>query len=306
MEVSKRLKTLRLDAGYTQKEIAEKLNVLRTNYRRWENGERNPKKESLEKLASIFGVSVSYLLGETDVKDLDSFKKNESKMLFCERVKELRLEAGYTQKKLAELLNINQPRIVEWEKGKINPNKESLGKLAVVFNVAVSYLLGETDIKHFNNIEQETNEKDNIIPFPVQLFPYEAEDEVELSAGLGEGYTDTHPKRIVYWDKKVAYDRAIPIKGDSMTPDYESGEIALIREQNTLDYEGEVCAVDDVERGKTYIKCVYFEEDCLILESLNDSTDELGELLYPDIIIPLEDKPRIIGRVIEHFVPMEP
>lgn len=68
MELSERLKTLRLEAGYTQKELASKLDKSYQIYQTWENGKRNPKKDSLEKLASVFNVSVSYLLGETDEK----------------------------------------------------------------------------------------------------------------------------------------------------------------------------------------------------------------------------------------------
>lgn len=232
-------------------------------------------------------------------------KKKKHKILLCERIKELRLEAGYTQKEVAKKLDKPYQTYQRWENGKSSPNKGSLESLASVFNVSVSYLLGETDIKDFNRIEENTTQVNNIIPLRRRHFAYEVEDEVELSAGLGEGYTDRKSKRIVYWDREVAYDKAVPINGDSMTPDYESGEIALIREESALDYEGQVCAVDDVERGKTYIKYVYFEEDCLLLESLNDARDEFGELLYPDIRIPFEYNPRIVGRVFEHFFPIE-
>lgn len=36
----------RLDAGLTQKEVAEKLGVAQAQYARWENGGRNPKDET--------------------------------------------------------------------------------------------------------------------------------------------------------------------------------------------------------------------------------------------------------------------
>lgn len=63
-----------------------------------------------------------------------------------ERLVSLRKEQGITQKKLAVILDVAQPRIVEWEKGKRTPNKDSLVRLAEVFNVSVDYLIGESNV----------------------------------------------------------------------------------------------------------------------------------------------------------------
>lgn len=63
-----RLKALRLEAKLTQKQIAEKLEVNQPQYARWENGGRTPSKETLQKFADFFDVSVDYLLGNTNEK----------------------------------------------------------------------------------------------------------------------------------------------------------------------------------------------------------------------------------------------
>ena len=60
------LKKARLDAGLTQLEVAEKLGVAQAQYARWENGGRNPKDETVEKLAEIFGTSFVVLKGRDD------------------------------------------------------------------------------------------------------------------------------------------------------------------------------------------------------------------------------------------------
>lgn len=60
------IKKARLDAGLTQLEVAEKLGVAQAQYARWENGGRNPKDETVEKLSEIFGVSFDYLKGRND------------------------------------------------------------------------------------------------------------------------------------------------------------------------------------------------------------------------------------------------
>lgn len=60
------IKKARLDAGLTQLEVAEKLGVAQAQYARWENGGRNPKDETVEKLAEIFGTSFEILKGRND------------------------------------------------------------------------------------------------------------------------------------------------------------------------------------------------------------------------------------------------
>lgn len=70
--------------------------------------------------------------------------------MLSERLKQLRLEAGLTQKQMAEYLNTSQPAYQNWEKGLRSPSKESLEKLAEFFSVSIDYLLGKNDIKNPN------------------------------------------------------------------------------------------------------------------------------------------------------------
>ena len=60
------IKKARLDAGLTQKEVAEKLGVAQAQYARWESGGRNPKDETVEKLAEILNTSFEILKGRDD------------------------------------------------------------------------------------------------------------------------------------------------------------------------------------------------------------------------------------------------
>lgn len=60
------IKKARLKVGLTQSEVAEKLGVAQAQYARWENGGRNPKDETVEKLAEIFGTSFEILKGRND------------------------------------------------------------------------------------------------------------------------------------------------------------------------------------------------------------------------------------------------
>lgn len=61
---------------------------------------------------------------------------------FPERVKELREEAGLSQRKLAEEINVSQANISRWEKGTQDPSTDWLIVLADYFKVTVDCLLG--------------------------------------------------------------------------------------------------------------------------------------------------------------------
>ena len=248
-------------------------------------------------------------------------------MNFSERLKKIRKDQNLTQKNAADLIGISLRSYQRYEEQSGTPTKKRLEEMAKLFNVSVGYLLGELEENYNNEInsimlqlnedrqiktinyarkllDEQKSEK-QIIKLPTNLIPYEVEEENALSAGDGEGYTSLETKQIVYWDKNVDYDRAIWIKGDSMEPDFHYGEVALIKYQTCYDYPGQICAVDDVERGQAYIKSVRVIDDYLVLHSLNDSVDDYSNLLFPDKYIPLSDSPRIIGKVVDHFTPIE-
>ena len=53
----------RLERGLTQSDIAKKLGVTTQNYSQWEVGKRNPKMDTLKKIAEILDVDVWTLIG---------------------------------------------------------------------------------------------------------------------------------------------------------------------------------------------------------------------------------------------------
>lgn len=66
-----KLKELRTQAGLTQKQLAEKMQVTKSVISYYELQERNPSPEILIKLSSIFHVTTDYLLGLEANQTLD-------------------------------------------------------------------------------------------------------------------------------------------------------------------------------------------------------------------------------------------
>ena len=64
------------------------------------------------------------------------------KTIFAIRLKELRNEKNFTQRKIAELMNVSQVSYLHWEQGKTQPDIENIIKLCKLFDVSSDYLLG--------------------------------------------------------------------------------------------------------------------------------------------------------------------
>lgn len=62
-----RIRNLREDNDWTQQKIADMLFINRRTYAAYENGINSMTPETLCKLADIYGTSVDYILGRTDV-----------------------------------------------------------------------------------------------------------------------------------------------------------------------------------------------------------------------------------------------
>ena len=64
-----RIRDIREDSDLLQKDIAAILNVAQRTYSGYENGTRNIPVQLIVKLAAYYGVSVDYLLGNTNIKE---------------------------------------------------------------------------------------------------------------------------------------------------------------------------------------------------------------------------------------------
>ncbi|WDA67433.1 XRE family transcriptional regulator [Lactococcus lactis] len=235
-------------------------------------------------------------------------------MELSERLKALRLEEHCTQKQIADRLNVTYQHYQRWEKGYRNPKKSNLEKLAKIFNVPVSYLLGETNVRSFSKLEQmleqlpETHQRKALDYVKNICEQYKAEQassdfysydvlNMLLLAGRGREIPKVanFGRTTVYWNKQIDYDVAMWIKGDSMMPAYSSGDVALIKKQTHADYAGQVCAVN--YDGNTYIKKVYKQKTGLQLVSINKK--------HQDFFLSWSEKPWIVGKVIDSFTPIE-
>ena len=91
-------------------------------------------------------------------------------------IKLLRKEAGVSQKELGENIGASQQSINKYENYNIEPDIETLIRIANFFNTSVDFIVGNTDIRH--KIEA--------------VSPYELNEE---ESQLVDGYRKLTPKQ---------------------------------------------------------------------------------------------------------------
>lgn len=83
VEFSNRLKELRLQAGLTQLQLAQRLGITKSVISFYELSERAPSPDVLIRLANIFHVSTDYLLGldKRETLDITGIDKKDAALL---------------------------------------------------------------------------------------------------------------------------------------------------------------------------------------------------------------------------------
>ena len=220
-----------------------------------------------------------------------------------EKLKQKREELGLEQQELAERIGVSKQAYFKWEKGLSKPTKANIAKLEKVLKVPEGYLSEDEISSLYKQLTEPNQEKaityvrdlvssQKVISIAEKCSEYHVYE--KLSAGIGASVYGDLDYDVVYYNEELPHDFASWVDGNSMEPTYQNGEVALIRETG-FDYDGAVYAV--VWDSQTYIKKVYREEEGLRLVSINKD--------YPDKFAPFDENPRVVGKIVGHFMPLE-
>ncbi|MDL2294777.1 XRE family transcriptional regulator [Ruminococcaceae bacterium OttesenSCG-928-D13] len=199
--------------------------------------------------------------------------------MFDERLKELRKEHKMTQNGLASRLGITQQAVGRWESGLSAPDPETLVQLAGVFDVTVDDLLGRAPTPRIR-VAPYTPPAESLVPVVGTVragygaLAFE-EDYGTEPAGVRD------PENYFY----------LVVKGDSMEPRIQDGDLALVRKQPTLD-NGDLGVVVFGE-GEGTLKQFAQRGSAVLLQPFNQAYDTMvitGEDL---------DHLHIAGKVVE-------
>jgi len=177
-----------------------------------------------------------------------------------EKIKHLRERKNLTQQELAEMVGLKTASAInKIEMGLRELKQSSLLTFANALDVTPAELLDDTEL----------------LPVTEKIFNIPVFESV--SAGFGalanESVIDYEPLPFRS-ASEAAETLFIRVKGDSMSPKIETGDLIQVRQQTSVD-SGDIAVV--LYDGEWYVKEVYYDEKSVTLHSLNP--------YYPDINI---------------------
>lgn len=106
------LRRLRLNAGYTQQNLADALNINRSTYTYYETGKTTPDIHTLKTLAKILGVPVQTFLDEENITSLSDFTGRRPKRIIEKNPTKIG-ELSSKEKSLIALLRSTDKKDIE-------------------------------------------------------------------------------------------------------------------------------------------------------------------------------------------------
>lgn len=192
---------------------------------------------------------------------------------------------------LANYFNINKSDLIENKISTAQPSDsllEEITNTARKLNTDNKKIVLRTSEELLDSQESEEETKKNEVSEVIQLYSYDYYDH-PASAGTGQYLNDVRVERIEL-PVDVDADFVIPIKGDSMEPDYHDGDLVFI--QTSVDLNNGVIGVFNYN-GDAYIKQLVIDKDQAYLHSLNPA--------YKDMPITPDTDFRIIGEVVDLY-----
>ncbi|MDD3139391.1 MAG: helix-turn-helix transcriptional regulator [Lachnospiraceae bacterium] len=119
MHFSDTLKILRESKDVTQQDLAKYLSVSRTTITGYETRNREPDYDKLMRLASYFGVSVDYLIGNDSSNSYQKYIEKDVDSTVISQYRKLTLESKISTMEYIELLQLKE------QQEKINQKNKS-------------------------------------------------------------------------------------------------------------------------------------------------------------------------------------
>jgi len=197
-------------------------------------------------------------------------------------LKKIRENKGLSMEKLSKIIDVSHTTIYRIEAGVHKPKADILKKLAQALGVSTDYILG---LRTDKEIKEDEDIKPGDIRKNLKMIPVVG----EISAGNGiDPIEDIIDMISIPEEKQV--DFALFVKGDSMTPKFQEGDLALVIKTPVLE-NGEI-GVIAINGYKAVLKKFYQYESLIQLISLNPE--------YEPIVIKDNDLKdvHIFGRVV--------
>lgn len=137
-----RLRNVRENNNLTQKEVADKLNISRPNYTRWETKEKIIPLKKLNAFCNLFNVSMDYIVGLSNTNSKINYNKELDLNVVSERLKKVRKQLNLTQQNLADFLQCDRSIISDYENGVTLILTSFAIQICNKYNISLDWLCG--------------------------------------------------------------------------------------------------------------------------------------------------------------------
>ena len=190
-------------------------------------------------------------------------------------IRKLRKQAGMSQQELANALNVHQTAVSQWETSRTAPDIETLAHMAQLFDTSIDEITGRP------SLQKEKGVKIPVYGNVAAGIPIEAIADIEDYEEIPEDWLNSGDFI------------ALRIKGDSMEPRIESGDVVIVRLQSTAETGDTVIAL--VNGDEATCKKIKIRPEGIMLSSINTAYEPM---FYSNKEI--EELPvRILGVVVE-------
>lgn len=223
--------------GWTQRELAKRTLLSETTISRWFTDGAMPQPSTIEAIAGVLGVRRESLTDEQidtqtqsqntvedSVNVATSFGSDPRRL-----IQKRREEMGITREELAQRTRFKADYIREIEEAGVRPNEKFLAKAAKILDLPLEALMAGSDHPPVHGEQTQTfgsqprvNLTDGITAKVIPLISM-------AQAGELVSYEDVYDyEGVVSYDGKDPKAFAVRIRGDSMSPDYKEGSIAIL------------------------------------------------------------------------------
>lgn len=200
-----------------------------------------------------------------------------------ENIRQLRKSHKYTQKDLAELLDVKPTTVASWEQGRNKPLMDKVTKLSNLFKISPTELIGKSLTETPTNIKPLNQSGMHALRIPILGTiacgtPILAEQNID---GYTTEFFKEMPDGILF---------ALQCQGDSMEPKIPNGATVIVREQPIIE-DDEIAAVLVDDNEEATLKRVKHVGNQIMLMPENKK--------YDPILLNKENPGRILGKVIK-------
>lgn len=220
----------------------------------------------------------------TDPPDLRALRT-----LVGERIRQLRIERGFSQQELADLVRVSVQAVSQWENGKSQPDVWNALALTGILSVSIDYLFNRSDNRHEGGVTSyDVDKLYNAIDLDV------AYDFIYNNYPNSSSRFPVNIKPTYSGSRKISVFR---VTDQSMLPNYSPSDIVLID------------ADRPIEPGQDVIAIVYSSKNVILRKYAQRYDNELRRVVidlkpynadYPIQSLVDQDAGLIVGAVIEH------